>query len=240
MSTISLPKNHPYYNEDEDTEWTNKIPNNISGQVQLSNLIINNEDQASQVIYFQKVPWEIFLSWDYKQQMTNKNYVPLFNLEPSLSNTSFIGFQYTTTSIQTTAFFLKDAYNYSLEDINKVLNSFYFPIPETFDVIIRTNKDSFSADDSLNGIYAKNNILKIKNIYDSFVFLHSFPEYEKNQILASSFINQNYDPNYSVNNEYNFSDVDKSFFIIGLIAVITFSFLIFMSLKIFKKESINK
>lgn len=192
--------------------------------MQLSNLIINNKQQVSNIIYFQTLPWEILISWDYKQQKTNSNYVPLFNLDPNKNNTIFVGFQYTTTSIQTTAFFLESAYDYTLDDVDKTLNSYYFPIPETFDVVDRASESTFSKEDCLNGVYAKTNIKKIENIYDPYVYLKTFPEYKNNQVLVSDFIKKNYDSNYSIygtkNSNNNVIIISTSVIVVIMVLII--------------------
>ena len=135
-------------------------------------------------------PWEIFLSWDHKMQVNNTDgsYVPFFSEisnDAEFPNTKLVGIQYTTTTIQTTAFYLAATYNMNLNQIDKSVGIGDWPIPMTFDIVTRTT--SYSVDP--NKQY-KINYEKINDIYAPFYYLHVFPDYVKESVSTLSYINK--------------------------------------------------
>lgn len=171
---------HPRYTLD----WT----------IELVKWLIQSDDDSN-IIYAKFTPWEMFLSWNYKMEQTNGDtYTGLFspNMENS-TDTVFLGYQFTSTTIQTTAFFIADEYNYTLDDIEQTLDPYYFPIPETFDEVVRTSSFSVSPEKQL-----EINKQEIAKIYQPFVELNAYPDYTKDQVTATDFIRKNYDPNYFI------------------------------------------
>lgn len=175
-----IVQSHPRYTFDQD--------------IQLTKWYINSDDDSN-IIYFNSVPWEMFLSWNYKmQQINGDTYTGIFSQNFAKGvDTVFFGFQFTSTVIQTTAFFLQDFYNYTLDEIEQTLTPYYFPILETCDEVTRTTSFSVSPEDQLE----KNEQI-INSIYMPFVELNAYPDYRKDWISATDFIRQNYDPNYSI------------------------------------------
>lgn len=172
-----IAKHHPAYDSEEKQKW-------------LTHWALNSNDD-SRISYFSTVPWELLLTWNYKMQKTDKTYNGLFKEK---NDTNFVGFQFTTTTIQSTAFFLVDNYGYTTNDLSTTLNSYYFPIPETFDVVTRTNSYAIDPKEQV-----EINKSKIAKIYDPFVEMKAYPDYKQNQVLGTDFIKQNYDANYSIN-----------------------------------------
>ena len=167
----------------------------IDQQVQLTKWLIKSDDDSN-IIYFSTTPWEMVLSWNYKMQKANSStYKGMFSEDMAKSSDNvFLWYQFTNTTIQTTAFFLADSYNYTIDDIEKTLNSYYFPLPETFDVVARTTSFSIEPKEQL-----EINKQKIKDIYQPFVEINAYPDYTKDQISATDFIRQNYNSQYSIN-----------------------------------------
>lgn len=163
-----IAKHHPRYSQTQ--------------QVELTRWTINSNDDSF-ISYFSNVPWEIFLSWNYKMEETNQSYTGFFNKK---DETTFFGYQYTTTTIQTTAFFLKNVYDYTNEDLSKTLDSYNFPITETFDVVNRQSSFYQSREAFIEG-----NKEKIANIYDPFVESNTYPDYKTNQVTSSVFLKNN-------------------------------------------------
>lgn len=165
-------KHHPSYNETQQ-QWLTKE-------------VINNSEIENELIYMNPFPWELFLSWDYKEKSTNSEYKSFFDH----NNTIFIGFQFTTTTIQTSSFFFEKFYNYTLDDINKVFGNNNFPIPQTFDIISRQKKVllPYRQQEEIN----RN---KINDIYNPFIDLNVFPKIDKT-LSAEKFIREFVDKNY--------------------------------------------
>ncbi|WP_412032496.1 hypothetical protein [Malacoplasma muris] len=136
------------------------------------------------------LPWETFLSWDHKMQVNNKDgkYNPFFSEWSNSSkfpNTKLIGIQYTTTTVQTTAFYLAKTYKMNLDQIYKSIGISDWPIPMTFDIVKRTTSYSVDA----NKQY-KINCDKIDDIYAPFYYLNVFPDYVKDRMPTLSYINK--------------------------------------------------
>ncbi|MDE7075272.1 MAG: hypothetical protein K2O21_01385, partial [Malacoplasma sp.] len=174
-------KHHTRYTEDQSI-W-------------LTDWIIDSDDDSN-IIYFKKVPWEIFISWDYKNKKVNSSYNSFFSNISEQNNNypRFIGYQYTTTVIQSTAFFLEDSYGYTNEIINDCFNPFYWPIPEYFDVVSRQNQPIEYPD-----VQVEINKNKIAEIYDPYVDNGAYPSYKNEQVTSSKFIQEVYNPNYENN-----------------------------------------
>lgn len=179
-----IAKFHPVYQEPHQVEYVEWLL---------------GKEEAKKWVHYKQIPWELFLSWDYKQSQLDQNYQPFFSQNSNdgeKSKTKIVGFQYTTTSIQTTAFFLSNTYNMSIDNINKTVDSADFPIPETFDVVTRTTSYSVDPVEQL-----EINKGKIKDIYEPFVLNNTFPHYEKYQVSATKYINDNYNSKYVIGND---------------------------------------
>ncbi len=172
-------KHHTRYTEDQSI-W-------------LADWIINSDDD-SHITYFKKVPWEIFISWDYKNKKVNSSYNSFFSdiSEPEINYPYFVGFQYTTTVIQSTAFFLEDSYGYTNEIINSCFNPYYWPIPEYFDVVTRSVYPLYEPN-----VQVEINKQKIAEIYQPFVENNTYPSYQDQQVTSTQFIKEVYNPNYA-------------------------------------------
>ncbi|MDE5841442.1 MAG: hypothetical protein K2H11_00490 [Malacoplasma sp.] len=158
----------------------------------LTEWIINSNDDSN-IIYFKKVPWEIFISWDYKNKKVNSEYTSFFTdvSQKDVIYPYFVGFQYTTTVIQSTAFFLEDSYGYDNEIINQCFNPFYWPIPEYFDVVARQNLPL-----DYPNVQVEINKEKIAEIYDPYVENGFYPSYKNEQVTSTQFIKEVYNQKY--------------------------------------------
>ena len=121
-------------------------------------------------IYMKEFPWELFLAWDHKQTLMNTSYQSFFVDEDDQLKSKLIGLQYTTTTIQTTAFYFENTYDYPAEDLNDFVGIKNFPIPMTFDIVNRQIMYELKP----NKQY-RTNAEKIKKIYDPFIELNVFP-----------------------------------------------------------------
>lgn len=173
-----LFKQHPSYN--------------LETQEKLTNMIIELSDVKP--IVFKDLPFELFLSWDKSESINrmDKQYRSFFSETSNndlIPNTQLIGMQYTSSTILTTYNFLVNQYNMSLSDAWKTINSKNFPISGTFD-ILKQGKSSWKSYSS----QVKKNINKINELYEPFVQLKVFPNYNENLQSASKFLDsQNID-----------------------------------------------
>ena len=144
-----------------------------------------NDD--SDVSYFINTPWEVVLSWDYKEQSENKNYVPLFSYasKPSQIRSVIVSPQFSTTSIQSTTSFLQNTYDYSLDDLGVVANPINFPIPYTYDYIYRESQTKLSKEKQI--LLNKNHADKI---YQPIVDLGLFPDFKSKQVDTDTLYNE--------------------------------------------------
>lgn len=174
-------KHHPYYTNEEQKELTNFITK-LSANVK--------------PIYFRNFPWELFLSWDKKQQ-SNPDYKAFFSQTSNIENiprTQLIGIQYTTTVISATYNFNIKQNNMSAEDSWKSITNENFPIPGTFDIIDRNAQNNLSYSKQFNI-----NIQKINEIYDPYIKLGKYPHLEENIISVKDFLkinNVNFDSKF--------------------------------------------
>lgn len=100
----------------------------------------------------------------------NTSYQSFFVDEDDQLKSKLIGLQYTTTTIQTTAFYFENTYDYPAEDLNDFVGIKNFPIPMTFDIVNRQIMYELKP----NKQY-RTNAEKIKKIYDPFIELNVFP-----------------------------------------------------------------
>ena len=165
-------KPHPIFTSQKQNDFIKKFLGN---------------DKLSHAIYFRNVPWELILSWDYKMYKTDKNYHSFFNFNnPDKVNFTFVGLQFTTTSLLTTAFFLEDFYGYNLNQVEKVVNSRNFPVPETYDWIARTT--SYSNPEK----QYYTNLSEREKLYQPFIDEGYYPDDSSSQLPGSVFINKYY------------------------------------------------
>ncbi len=190
-------------------------------------------------IYMDVFPWELFLSWDHKMQSnaksTNVEYQPFFS---STSNnnenpqTKLVGIQYTTTTIQTTAFYLSTTYGMSIDNINKSVGVGDWPIPMTFDIVERTTQPPIDLNQQL-----QINISKIKNIYDPFVELNAFPNLDSNMISTDEYVKKYGNINNDSTNSNNSSQTSNThIIIIVVITLVVVSIAIATAIIILKKK----
>lgn len=78
----------------------------LDQSIELTKWLIQSDDD-SRIIYAKYSPWEMFLSWNYRMQQANNSYTGIFsqNMQNSV-DAVFIGYQFTSTTIQTTVFLL--------------------------------------------------------------------------------------------------------------------------------------
>lgn len=157
---------------------------NFVDQEKTTNWIFENKLEP---IYMKSFPWELFLSWDYKQSITNNDYKSFFIMDDTNNiKTKLIGLQYTTTTILTTAFYLTNTHEYELDQISDIVSISNFPIPITYDIISKT-EPTLSVNPSVR--YQKN-LEKIHKIYDPFIELNLFPSLN-DAIPSNEFIEKN-------------------------------------------------
>ncbi|WP_412032660.1 hypothetical protein [Malacoplasma muris] len=182
-------------------------------------------------------PWELFLSWDHKMQTLNNPtnvYSPFFSETSNNDKTPFtklVGIQYTTTTIQTTAFYLSTTYGMNLEKINKTVGLNDWPIPMTFDIVERTTGYFVNPFDQYQINYKK-----IEKIYAPFYELQIFPDY-RNKVLSSyDYINEFGSHSFILKVAYT----PQYFATIALISIFALSLFITVSVCLVKKHNRNK
>lgn len=207
----SLVNNEKYWFKEKETEmkyilksYMNKFPKSEYNYIVKFHPFYDEKKQTSYMnwllgddslwIHFKQVPWELFLSWDYKKQMTDENYIPFFSStsNDNVAKSKLIGFQYTTTVVQTTAFFLESVYNLPLDKVEKTVDSSDFCIPVTFDCVKRDEMFNVNINETI-----EKNKMSFSKIYDPFVLNNTYPSYSKKLVTATEYINKNYDPSYN-------------------------------------------
>lgn len=199
-------------------------------------------------IYMTAFPWELFLSWDNKmqQESANNGYVGFFNASSNndqIPQTTLVGIQYTTTTIQTTAFYLQNTYNMSVANVDKSVGIKNFPIPMYFDITTRTTGFYINPYEQYN-INSK----KVIDIYEPFYQLNVFGNYKADMISTEDYTNSN-DVSFEVftpvtKNEQtliNKNNVETIILIVisVLLACSLASTIVFATL-FFKKRKLNK
>ena len=179
-------KHHPSYTENE--------------QIELTNFIIGKTNDVKP-IYFKNFPWELFLSWDKKQQ-ENPNYSSFFSYKSNdglIPKTQLIGMQYTTSVIPTTYNFCIRQYNMSSNNAWKSVTNLNFPIPGTFDIILRNPPSQYPYDEQV-----KINLEKIKSVYNPYLGLGKYENMLKSAKSVSEFLNNNLNQNYKIFSKNNY------------------------------------
>ena len=168
-------KHHPYYTAKQQEEMTN---------------FITKKSENIKPIYFDNFPWEMFLSWDRKEQSKSKQgYTPFFSSTSNnddIPQTQLIGIQYTSTTILSTYLFLKQNYNLTEEQAYKSINYNNFPVPGTFDIIYRGLP-------SIN-LYEEQieiNKERTKNVYNPFLEIGYIKNFYQDQLTTKEFFRIN-------------------------------------------------
>ena len=168
-------KHHPYYSTEHQKQLTN---------------FITAKAEGIKPIYFKNFPWELFLSWD-KRQQSNNEYVPFFSSKTNIDEipqTQFVGVQYTSSvMISTNAFNIKQ-HKMSLEQSWKTINNNNFPIGGTYDMVSRSDpvKENYNEQVDIN-------IGRIHKVYDPFLNLNKFPFMIENMKSINNYIDLNKD-----------------------------------------------
>lgn len=217
-------KPHPIFTSQKQNDFIKKFLGN---------------DKLSHAIYFRNVPWELILSWDYKMYKTDKNYHSFFNFNnPNKVNFTFVGLQFTTTSLLTTAFFLEDFYGYNLNQVEKVVNSRNFPVPETYDWIARTTNYS----NPEKQYYT--NLSEREKLYQPFIDEGYYPDDSSSQLPGSVFINKYYTNWHPQKNTSNSSTkttiIWSSVLVSSLIIIIVAIICVFLYKRIKSQKPIKK
>lgn len=217
-------KPHPIFTSQKQNDFIKKFLGN---------------DKLSHAIYFRNVPWELILSWDYKMYKTDKNYHSFFNFNnPNKVNFTFVGLQFTTTSLLTTAFFLEDFYGYNLNQVEKVVNSRNFPVPETYDWIARTTNYS----NPEKQYYT--NLSEREKLYQPFIDEGYYPDDSSSQLPGSVFINKYYTNWHPQKNTSNSSTkttiIWSSILVSSLIIIIVAIICVFLYKRIKSQKPIKK
>ena len=173
-------KHHPYYTAKQQEEMTN---------------FITKKSENIKPIYLDNFPWEMFLSWDRKEQSKSKQgYTPFFSSTSNnddIPQTQLIGIQYTSTTILSTYLFLKQNYNLTEEQAYKSINYNNFPVPGTFDIIYRGLP-------SIN-LYEEQieiNKERTKNVYNPFLEIGYIKNFYQDQLTTKEFLRINNIPSY--------------------------------------------
>lgn len=168
-------KHHPYYTAKQQEEMTN---------------FITKKSENIKPIYLDNFPWEMFLSWDRKEQSKSKQgYTPFFSSTSNnddIPQTQLIGIQYTSTTILSTYLFLKQNYNLTEEQAYKSIDYNNFPVPVTFDIIYRGLP-------SIN-LYEKQieiNKERTKNVYNPFLEIGYIKNFYQDQLTTKEFLKIN-------------------------------------------------
>lgn len=218
-------KHHPYYTAKQQEEMTN---------------FITKKSENIKPIYFDNFPWEMFLSWDRKEQSKSKQgYTPFFSSTSNndeIPQTQLIGIQYTSTTILSTYLFLKQNYNLTEEQAYKSINYNNFPVPGTFDIIYRGLP-------SIN-LYEEQieiNKERTKNVYNPFLEIGYIKNFYQDQLTTKEFFRINNIP-YQFFADYQNRHFFKNPITIGMITItgITIIFGCYILFSHLAKEKKNK
>ncbi|QHG89723.1 Uncharacterised protein [Malacoplasma iowae] len=171
-------KHHPYYTTEQQEQMTN---------------FISKKSENIKPIYFNNFPWEMFLSWDKKEQSKNKEsnqtYVPFFTAtsnNETIPQTQLIGIQYTSTTILSTYLFLKQNYKQTEEQAYKSIDYNNFPVPGTFDIIYRGLPSQVPYSDQI-----KVNKKRTIDVYNPFLEIGYIKKFHDDQLTTKEFSNIN-------------------------------------------------
>ena len=218
-------KHHPYYTAKQQEEMTN---------------FITKKSENIKPIYFDNFPWEMFLSWDRKEQSKSKQgYTPFFSSTSNnhdIPQTQLIGIQYTSTTILSTYLFLKQNYNLTEEQAYKSIDYNNFPVPGTFDIIYRGLP-------SIN-LYEEQieiNKERTKNVYNPFLEIGYIKNFYQDQLTTKEFFRINNIP-YQFFEDYRNRNFFKNPITITMITItgITIIFGCYILFSHLAKEKKNK
>lgn len=216
-------KHHPYYTTRQQEEMTN---------------FITSKSSSLKPIYFDNFPWELFLSWDKKEGISNiKNYVSFFSINSNddhIPRTQLVGIQYTSTTILSTYLFLKQNYNLTEDQAYKSINYSNFPVPGTFDIITRGKP-------SIN-LYEKQiqiNKEKTKDVYEPFLKIGYIKNFYVDQSTTKEFSKiNNIESNFFIDDWYNYllkNPITISIIIMVIIVIVFVSWILTTNLKKIRK-----